>query len=254
MSKNIFKERLLNNESLIGVFASLGSEMASEVLGSSNIDYTLVDMEHAPNDLRDTVNQMQTIKAAGGECLVRIPVLDHIYAKRLLDAGATTIMFPQINNIVDAQNAVRYVKYPPLGIRGIAGATRANNFGRETNYVSTADENICVICQIESVEACKNVTEIASTEGVDLLFVGPGDLSADMGFIKNRSAKEVKDMAIQILKEAKKCNKPCGIMVSNIAEAKEMLRLGFSVIAVTTDLVLLRNAVDEVGQLAKENC
>ena len=80
MSKNNFKIKLLKNEKQIGVFASLGSEMASEVLGSSDIDYTLVDMEHAPNDLRDTVNQMQTIKAAGGECLVRIPVLDHIYA------------------------------------------------------------------------------------------------------------------------------------------------------------------------------
>ena len=251
MSRNIFKERLLNNESLIGVFSSLGSEMASEVLGSSNIDYTLVDMEHAPNDLRDTVNQMQTIKAAGGECLVRIPVLDHIYAKRLLDAGATTIMFPQINNVEDAQNAVKSVKYPPNGIRGIAGATRANNFGREHNYVSKADENICVICQIESVEACKNVKKIASTVGVDLLFVGPGDLSADMGFIKNRSAQEVKDAAIKVLKEAKEYNKPCGIMVSNITEAKEMLSLGFSVVAVTTDLVLLRNAVDEIGKLAE---
>jgi 2-keto-3-deoxy-L-rhamnonate aldolase RhmA len=251
VSRNIFKERLLNNESLIGVFSSLGSEMASEVLGSSNIDYTLVDMEHAPNDLRDTVNQMQTIKAAGGECLVRIPVLDHIYAKRLLDAGATTIMFPQINNVEDAQNAVKSVKYPPNGIRGIAGATRANNFGREHNYVSKADENICVICQIESVEACKNVKKIASTVGVDLLFVGPGDLSADMGFIKNRSAQEVKDAAIKVLKEAKEYNKPCGIMVSNITEAKEMLSLGFSVVAVTTDLVLLRNAVDEIGKLAE---
>ena len=84
------------------------------------------------------------------------------------------------------------------------------------------------------------------------LFIGPGDLSADMGFIKNRNASEVKDMAIKILKEAKEYNKPCGIMVGNILEAKEMLELGFSVIAVTTDLVLLRNAVDEIGQLAKE--
>ena len=252
MSKNIFKKRLLNKEPLVGIFASLGSEMASEVLGSSNIDYTLVDMEHAPNDLRDTVNQMQTIKAAGGECLVRIPVLDHIFAKRLLDAGANSIMFPQVNNLKDAQNAVKSVKYPPIGIRGIAGATRANNFGREKDYVSTADDDICVICQIESVEACKNVKEIAYTEGVDLLFIGPGDLSADMGFIKNRNASEVKDMAIKVLREVKECNKLCGIMVSNISEAKEMLELGFSVIAVTTDLVLLRNAVDEIGQLAKK--
>ena len=252
MSKTSFKERLQKGESLVGIFASLGSEMAAEVLGSSNIDYTLVDMEHAPNDLRNIVNQMQAIKAAGGECLVRIPVLDHIYAKRLLDAGATTIMFPQINNITDAKNAVKSVKYPPLGIRGIAGATRANNFGRETNYVEIADNKICVICQIESLEACKNIKDIASTDGVDLLFVGPGDLSADMGFIKNRSAKEVKDMALKILKAANDCNKPCGIMVSNITEAKEMLKLGFSVIAVTTDLVLLRNAVDEIGQLVKK--
>mgnify|MGYP000880134963 CR=1 FL=1 len=250
---NNFKKRLINHDSLIGVFASLGSEMASEVLGSSDIDYTLVDMEHAPNDLRDTVNQMQTIKAAGGECLVRIPVLDHIFAKRILDAGATSIMFPQVNNIEDAKNAVKSVKYPPFGIRGIAGATRANNFGRETNYVSTADENICVICQIESVEACKNVKEIASVEGVDLLFIGPGDLSADMGYIKNRAALEVKEMAIQVLRQSQELNKPCGIMVSNIPEAKEMLDIGFSVVAVTTDLVLLRNAVDEIGKLAKNS-
>ncbi|MBH88502.1 MAG: hypothetical protein CMJ12_05000 [Pelagibacterales bacterium] len=250
---NNFKKRLINNDLLIGVFASLGSEMASEVLGSSDIDYTLVDMEHAPNDIRDTVNQMQTVKAAGGDCLVRIPVLDHIYAKRLLDAGATTIMFPQINNINDAQYAVKSVKYPPDGIRGIAGATRANNFGRETDYVSLADDNICVICQIESLEACKNIKDIASVEGVDLLFVGPGDLSADMGFIKNRAAPEVREMAIRVLREAKKLNKPCGIMVGNISEAQEMLEIGFSVIAVTTDLVLLRNAVDEIGKLAINN-
>ena len=252
MTKNSFKERLKNGESLVGIFASLGSEMAAEVLGSSNIDYTLIDMEHAPNDLRNVVNQMQAIKATGGECLVRIPVLDHIYAKRLLDAGATTIMFPQINNINDAKNAVKSVKYPPIGIRGIAGATRANNFGREVNYVEIADEKICVICQIESLEACKNVKDIAATDGVDLLFVGPGDLSADMGLIKDRNAKEVKEMALKVLKEANECNKPCGIMVSNTTEAKEMLQLGFKVIAVTTDLVLLRNAIDEIAQLSKK--
>ena len=252
MAKNSFKERLKNGESLVGIFASLGSEMAAEVLGSSNIDYTLIDMEHAPNDLRNVVNQMQAVKASGGECLVRIPVLDHIYAKRLLDAGATTIMFPQINNINDAKNAVKSVKYPPIGIRGIAGATRANNFGREANYVEIADEKICVICQIESLEACKNVKDIAATDGVDLLFVGPGDLSADMGLIKDRNAKEVKEMALKVLKNANECNKPCGIMVSNITEAKEMLQLGFKVIAVTTDLVLLRNAIDEIAQLSKK--
>ena len=252
MTKNIFKERLIKGESLVGIFASLGSEMAAEVLGSSNIDYTLIDMEHAPNDLRNVVNQMQAVKAAGGECLVRIPVLDHIYVKRLLDAGATTIMFPQINNINDAMNAVKAIKYPPNGIRGIAGATRANNFGRENNYVEVADEKICVICQIESLEACKNVKDIAATDGVDLLFVGPGDLSADMGFIKNRNAIEVKEMALKVLKDSNECNKPCGIMVSNITEAKEMLQLGFAIVAVTTDLVLLRNAVDEIGQLSKK--
>ena len=252
MTKNIFKERLIKGESLVGIFASLGSEMAAEVLGSSNIDYTLIDMEHAPNDLRNVVNQMQAVKAAGGECLVSIPVLDHIYAKRLLDAGATTIMFPQINNINDALNAVRAVQYPPNGIRGIAGATRANNFGRENNYVKVADEKICVICQIESLEACKNVKDIASTDGVDLIFVGPGDLSADMGFIKNRNAIEVKEMALKVLKDSNECNKPCGIMVSNITEAKEMLQLGFAIVAVTTDLVLLRNAIDEIGQLSQK--
>ena len=252
MTKNIFKERLIKGESLVGIFASLGSEMAAEVLGSSNIDYTLIDMEHAPNDLRNVVNQMQAVKAAGGECLVRIPVLDHIYAKRLLDAGATTIMFPQINNINDAINAVKAVQYPPNGIRGIAGATRANNFGRENNYVKVADEKICVICQIESLEACKNVKDIASTDGVDLIFVGPGDLSADMGFIKNRNAIEVKEMALKVLKDSNECNKPCGIMVSNITEAKEMLQLGFAIVAVTTDLVLLRNAIDEIGQLSQK--
>ena len=252
MAKNSFKKRLKNRESLVGIFASLGSEIAAEVLGSSNIDYTLIDMEHAPNDLRNVVNQMQAVKAAGGECLVRIPVLDHIYAKRLLDAGATTIMFPQINNINDAKNAVKSVKYPPIGIRGIAGATRANNFGREVNYVEIADEKICVICQIESLEACKNVKDIAATDGVDLLFVGPGDLSADMGLIKDRNAKEVKEIALKVLKDANECNKPCGIMVSNITEAKEMLQLGFKVIAVTTDLVLLRNAIDEIAQLSKK--
>ena len=200
MTKIIINARLIKGESLEGIFTSLGSEMAAEVLGSSNIDYTLIDMEHAPNDLRNVVNQMQAVKAAGGECLVRIPVLDHIYVKRLLDSGAQTIMFPQINNINDAKNAVKAVKYPPIGVRGIAGATRANNFGRENYYVEVADERMCVICQIESLEACNNVKDIASTDGVDLLLVGPGDLSADMGFIKNRNAIEVKEMALKVLK------------------------------------------------------
>ena len=104
----------------------------------------------------------------------------------------TKLAFPQ-SNIEDAQNAVKSVKYPPNGIRGIAGATRANNFGRETDYVSLADDNICVICQIESVEACKNVKDIASVKGVDLLFVGPGDLSInDVNLILDESQKFIK--------------------------------------------------------------
>ena len=249
MLKNIFKEKIIKGESLIGIFASLGSEIAAEVLGSSKIDYTLIDMEHAPNDIRNTVNQMQAVKAAGGECLVRIPVLDPIYSKRLLDAGATTIMFPQINNIEDAKKAVSSVKYPPKGMRGIAGATRANNFGREKNYVEIADDIICVICQIESISACENAKNIAQVEGVDILFIGPGDLSADMGLIQNRNAPEVKSKALEVLKIAKDCNKPCGIMVSSIEEAKEMLKKGFSIIAVNTDLVLLRNAADEISEI-----
>jgi len=249
--KNLFKENIKNGKNQIGVFASLGSEIAAEVLGSSNIDYTLIDMEHAPNDIRNTVQQMHAIKSAGGESLVRIPVLDHIFAKRLLDAGATSIMFPQINNIEDAKKAVASVKYPPAGIRGIAGATRANNFGRELDYVKTADELICVICQIESISACQNVKEIAKLDGVDLLFIGPGDLSADMGFIQNRHAPEVKTKTLEVLAITKECKKPCGIMVSSIEEAKEMLSLGFSVIAITTDLVLLRNSVDKIANIKR---
>jgi len=196
MLKNSFKEKILSGESLVGIFASLGSEIAAEVLGSSKIDYTLIDMEHAPNDIRNTVNQMQAVKAAGGECLVRIPVLDPIYSKRLLDAGATTIMFPQINDVEDAKKAVSSVKYPPKGIRGVAGATRANDFGREKNYVDVADDIICVICQIESLSACENTKDIAEVEGVDILFIGPGDLSADMGLIQNRKCiiKNVKKL------------------------------------------------------------
>ena len=251
MLENKFKKKILNGESAVGIFASLGSEIAAEVMGSSKLDYTLIDMEHAPNDLRNVVNQMHAIKAAGGECLVRVPVLDHIYAKRLLDAGATTIMFPQINNKDDAIKAVSSVKYPPKGIRGIAGATRANDFGRETNYVEVADEVICVICQIESVSACENAKDIAAVDGVDVLFVGPGDLSADMGLIKNRKSPKVIAKALDVLKIAKLHNKPCGIMVSSIEDAKEMLKNGFSIIAVNTDLVLLRNAVDEISKIER---
>ena len=251
MNNNIFKEKVLGGESVVGIFASLGSELAAEVLGSAKIDYTLIDMEHAPNDIRNVVNQMHAIKSVGGQYLVRIPVLDHIYAKRLLDAGATSIMFPQINTVDDAIKAVASVKYPPIGIRGIAGATRANDFGRETNYVEVADDVICVICQIESLEACKNVSEIAQVDGVDILFVGPGDLSADMGYIKNRKSTEVISKALEVLEVAKKYNKPCGIMVSSIQEAEEMLSKGFSVVAVTTDLVLLRNAADEIAKIKR---
>ena len=251
MIKNIFKEKVLRGESVGGIFASLGSEIAAEVLGSAKIDYTLIDMEHAPNDIKNVVNQMHAIKSAGGQYLVRIPVLDHIYAKRLLDAGATSIMFPQINSEEDAKKAVSSVKYPPKGIRGIAGATRANDFGREANYVNIADDVICVICQIESLEACKNASKIAQVDGVDILFVGPGDLSADMGLIQNRKSPEVISKALEVLEIANDHNKPCGIMVSSIEEAKEMLAKGFSVVAVTTDLVLLRNAVDEIAKIKR---
>ena len=160
-------------------------------------------------------------------------------------------MFPQINSEEDAKKAVSFVKYPPKGIRGIAGATRANDFGRETNYVEIADDVICVICQIESLEACKNASKIAQVDGVDILFVGPGDLSADMGLIQNRKSPEVISKALEVLEIANDHNKPCGIMVSSIEEAKEMLAKGFSVVAVTTDLVLLRNAVDEIAKIKR---
>ena len=238
-----FKEILNSKKPQIGMWASLNSSIACEMLAGSGLDFIVVDMEHTSTDHDDLLNMLQAINSANGAYpAMRVPWNDHVMIKRALDNGAENIIIPYIQTPLEAEKAAKAMRYPPTGNRGVAGSTRANNFGREENYFENAEKYICTIVQIESAKAVQASTEIASVEGVDAVFVGPGDLAADLGVIENRRDPKVLIEINNVAVAANKAGVPAGIMASSIEEAREYLDSGFSFVSLATDLVHLRNA------------
>lgn len=243
---NLFKKNLLRNPPQIGTWLVSTSPWVAEAMGCAGFEWLVVDMEHSPLDYGSAVAMMQAIAGTPAQSVVRLPWNDRVMTKRALDAGAQTIMFPQVQTVEEARMAVESTRYPPAGARGISSMQRGSRFGTVPNYLKRASEQLCVIVQIETPEALSRMPEIAEVEGVDALFVGPGDLSGAMGHIGDIANADVQRKLAEGAQIARDAGKGCGIIGGTPEIAHSYIDMGYTYVAVATDMSMLMSKAAEV--------
>ncbi len=243
--ENRVKRMIKAGQKTAGAWAQLCSPIATEILARGGFDWILIDMEHAPGDILTLVSQCQAVAAAGTGAVpfVRVPWNDLVWIKRILDAGAYGLMIPYVNTEEEAIQAVRACKYPPQGIRGIAGSPRAAGYGRDTtSYLKRANDEIFVMLQVETPQAVDNLEKIAQVPGVDALFIGPMDLSTSMGHMGNPGHPDVQATIAAVEARAKKLGMPLGTISGGWEQAKTLYDRGYQLITLTSDSVLISKA------------
>ncbi|WJR76591.1 HpcH/HpaI aldolase/citrate lyase family protein [Bradyrhizobium sp. NP1] len=245
--QNTFKRRLLAGELQIGLWCSLGSNIAAEIIGDAGFDWVLLDTEHAPNEPPDVLAQLQAFAVGTAQVVVRPAWNDAVLIKRLLDIGAQTLLIPFVQNAEEARRAVAACRYPPAGIRGITTGGRAARFGRATSYLKEADQQVCVLVQAETLGAIDRIPEIAAVDGVDGIFVGPSDLSASMGHIGNPLHPDVQRAIEVAARRIHDAGKVSGILTPVEADARRYIEWGYRFAAVGTDIGLLAKSTDALA-------
>lgn len=254
LRENLFKRRLKEGGKQPGLWLTLESTTATEILAGAGFDWLLLDMEHTTVDPSQVAEHIRAARGGTAELAVRVPWNEPVLVKRLLDAGARTLMFPMIQSAEEARAAVATTLYPPLGIRGVSGNMRANSYARVTDYGVNYHREQCVIVQLESPKAIAAIEEIAAVEGVDALFIGPNDLAANMGLYGKPGAPEVKVLIAQAIERIVRTGKAAGILNFNIVEARALFKSGFSFIAVNSDTAILARRSEAIlAELTKED-
>lgn len=236
---NPFIELLREHPGALGTFVMSASPLIAEAVGCCGFDFAIVDGEHSPIDTLDTTSLLQALGTTATVPVLRVAWNEPVLVKRALDAGAATLLFPFVQTAEEATAAVRATRYPPEGIRGMAGLSRASRFGAVPDYFRTANSRIGVIVQIESRLALDNLEAIASVEGVDALFVGPTDLSGAMGHGGNGAHPEVQEAMRDALHRCRTANKPLGTLGATPELALQYVQDGFAFVAVSSDLGML---------------
>ncbi len=226
----------------VGTWIMSASPIVAEAVGCAGFDWAVVDMEHSPLDLMNLVHVLQAVGNTAMQPVVRLPWNDTVLVKRVLDAGARTLMFPFIQNADEAALAVAATRYPPEGVRGMAGMSRGSRFGTTPDYFKVANNGICTVLQMETVDAVAQLEAIASVPGVDALFVGPGDLSGTMGHVGQLTHPEVLKVMADAAKRANAIGKPIGTVGGNAETVAQYRAMGYDFIAVASDLGLLMRA------------
>ncbi len=238
----------------VGSWVMSASPVVAEAMGCAGFDWGVVDMEHTPLDQMDLIHMLQAIAGTPMLPITRVPWNDAVMVKRVLDAGAQTLMFPYIQSAEEAARAVSATKYAPMGIRGMAGMSRGSRFGTVKDYFKVANSAISVILQIETPEAMKQLEEIATVPGVDSLFFGPGDLSGAMGHTGNLMHEDVVRLMAEGVKRCHAVGKPVGT-VGGTPEAVAIYRAsGFDYIGCASDLgLLMRNCAAVLSTIRAQN-
>lgn len=244
---NPLKDLLGQPGSRRGLWCTLGSAFAVEVVAGAGFDWLLIDMEHSPNDAMSVLAQLQALSGYPVSPVVRLPDNDPVLFKRLLDLGAQNFMVPDVQDAAQARLAAASVRYPPLGNRGVSALTRATRFGRVAGYPRLSDNGIGLVVQIESPLAIENIEEIAAVDGVDALFVGPGDLAARMGLIGQPMHPEVKNMVERAISRIVAAGKAAGLLTADVAFARRCEDLGASLVAVGVDVAILARGADALA-------
>lgn len=246
------RKKVLDGDIMAGIFLALGSGCITELAGRAGLDWVLIDTEHGLGDYKDLVSQIQAAKITAAAPVVRVVANEPAHFKRALDLGAAGIMVPQVNNADEARNAVKAMRYPPEGIRGLTRTSWAGGFGYEAEeYLLKANDNLLTVIQIETKAAVENVDQIAAVDGVDVLFVGPSDLSCNLGIPCDLDHPEFKQCVLQVKNAAEKYGKRTGILIKNPDQLERVIADGFSMIALNTDLTILKAGMKMIADSFK---
>lgn len=248
---NPFKKALREGKPQIGLWSSLCSNIAAEVISRSGFDWILIDSEHAPNELSGIFSQLQAMTGGTAVPVVRPAWNDIVIIKRLLDIGAHNLLVPYVQTVEEAKAAVAATRYPPDGVRGVAVLHRSNQYGRVSDYFRRIHDEICVIVQIETRLALQNLDAIAAVDGIDGLFIGPSDLAAAMGHLGENRHPEVRATIESAFKRIRNAGKAPGILAPVEEDARHWLSLGCQILAVGADLGLLAKHSEELARKFK---
>ncbi|MDB4191448.1 aldolase/citrate lyase family protein [Amylibacter sp.] len=252
LAKNKFTHAVISGEKQVGLWVTLASSFVSEVTAHSGYDWAVIDMEHSPNDYFSVLGQLQAFNASETTALVRPEWNDPVIIKRLLDLGAPGFVFPMIETVEEAKKAVFATRYPPRGVRGVSGSSRATKFGRINNYMTKIEDEISVILQIESAAAISRAVEIGSVDGVTGVFFGPSDIAADLGLLGQPMHKDVWALIKPVAQKLISKGIPVGTLVLDSDFAAELLNEGFTFVASAVDSDLLAKASDFALNSVKE--
>jgi 4-hydroxy-2-oxoheptanedioate aldolase len=249
---NPFKAALKNKQPQIGLWLGLADPYSAELCAGSGFDWLLLDGEHAPNDVRSLLAQLQAVAPYASHPVVRPPIGDPVIIKQLLDLGAQTLLVPIVESGEQAAALVAATRYPPAGIRGVGSAlARASRWNRYPGYLNEADAQICLLVQVETKKGLANLEAIASTEGVDGVFIGPSDLSAALGHRGNPGHPEVQQAIEQSIDKVVSLGKAAGILTADEKLARRYLELGCTFVAVGVDTTLLARSTQALAERFK---
>jgi 2-dehydro-3-deoxyglucarate aldolase/4-hydroxy-2-oxoheptanedioate aldolase len=229
----------------LGTWLMTGAPSTAEAMGFCGFDFVVVDMEHVPIDISDAISILRAVAGTPAEAILRVQWNDQVLVKRALDAGAKTLMFPFIQTAEEACKAVAYTRYPPQGVRGVAGVHRGSRYGQVPGYFKAANDQVAVIAQIETLDALDRAGEIAAVEGVDSLFLGPADLSAAMGMIGEIGRDEVQAQIARAAELAHAAGKPIGIVGPNPEMVRRFIGYGYDWVAIGSDMAMMTGRAAE---------
>ncbi|WP_050920657.1 4-hydroxy-2-oxoheptanedioate aldolase [Deinococcus gobiensis] len=245
---NPFKAALARQEPQIGLWLGLADPYPAEICAGAGFDWLLVDGEHAPNDVRSTLGILQALAAYPVTPVVRPVVGETWLVKQYLDLGVQTLLIPMVETAEQARALVAATRYPPRGVRGVGSAlARASRWNAVPDYLTRADDQICLLVQIESRAGLANLDEIAAVQGVDGLFIGPADLSASLGHLGQPGHPEVQTAIADAVRRIRAAGKAAGILQSGEAQARAALDAGCTFVAVGVDTSLLAGAASALA-------
>jgi 4-hydroxy-2-oxoheptanedioate aldolase len=250
--KNL-KQRLKNGETLHGCWLNLGSSLTAEIVGLAGFDWVLIDLEHGAGTERDVLAQLQALEATPAGVIIRVESAESQRIHRILDMGAEGIMCPKVNNPAEARKVVSGLHYPPHGHRGVAKMVRATQFAQNfDSYYQNARENLLGVVQIETAEVLNHLDEVASIDGVDVLFIGSADLSMELGIFGQFDHPIFKEAVETTIAAAQKAQKAVGILFFNPDEYRQYHDLGIRFIACGADATFVANGARAMAKKLNE--
>ena len=242
--ENRCKRKILAGEPALGAWLAMGNPIAAEIVANAGYDTVVMDHEHGPGDLLNAISLMQAVHASGATPMMRVPWNDMVYIKRALDIGVMGIIVPYVQNAAEAEAVVAACRFPTAGVRGVAPhAARCSGWGSQlAAYRAAMPDELLIACQIETEEAIDNIEEIAAVDGVDMLFMGPSDISASIGHMLDMEEPAV----IRLIQKAERQMRATGKLLATVTRpgktVKWTFERGYDLVVCGQDAKLLQGA------------